>query len=172
MAVACAVALAALPLARASDAMAEAGVRIAAIGVVALIAAVVLGWPSLVPLSLVALGGLYAAQLAIDDKPLDAAAPLLAAGVLVTAELAYWSIDERDGVKEEPGETLRRVAFVALLGLATLFVAATLLTLVDAVRARGLAVDLIGAAAAAAALLAVVAAARSRDGSTRERSSA
>lgn len=134
--------------------------RVAAVALVALVAALRLGWSPLLPTSLVLLGGIYAAQLSVDDAALDGVAPVFAAGLYVTAELGYWSLEEREGVKAEPGEGFRRLAFVAALGLATLLVAAALLALVDAVRAGGLAVDLLGALAAAAALLVVVLAAR------------
>jgi len=136
---------------------------VAAIAIVALVAALVLGWSSLVPAALLLLGGMYGAELAIDDAPLDAATPLVAAGLLVTAELGYWAIEEREPVRADPGEGLRRVAFVAVVGLGALLVASLLLALVDVVRAGGLAIDLIGAAAAAAALLAVVVFTRRRD---------
>jgi hypothetical protein len=126
------------------------------------VAALVLEQPWLVPVSLVSLGGLYGLQLAVDDVALDSAAALVAAGLLVTAELAYWSLEERERVKTEPGEGVRRFAFVALFGLGALVVSALLLGLVDAVGTAGLAVDLVGTAAAAAALLAVVLAARRR----------
>ena len=65
------------------------------------------------------------------------------------AELAYWSLDERSRGAGDPGEGLRRAAFVALLGgRARSSSRALLLALVDAVRARGLALDLVGAIAA------------------------
>lgn len=144
------------------DALLEVGFRVAAVALLALVAALVLGWPSLVPAPIVLLGGLYGAQLAVDDAALDAAAPLVAAGLLVTAELAYWSLEEREGVRADPGEALRRLAFVAVLALGALLVAAVLLALVDAVRAGGLAVDLVGALSAATALIAAVLFARRR----------
>ncbi len=122
--------------------------------------AVALGWSVLVPVSLVVVGGIYAAQLTVDDARLDASAALVAAGLYLTAELAYWSLEERALVKGEPGEGLRRLATVAVLGLAAFVVAVVLVALADVVRARGLALDLLGAAAAAAALLAVWLAAR------------
>ena len=89
-----------------------------------------------------------------------AAAALVAAGLLVTAELGYWSLEERDEVRAEPGEDLRRVAFVSALALSRLLVAGLLLVLVEGVRAGGLAVDLLGAVAAGAVLLLVVVIAR------------
>jgi len=151
-------ALTAVPLARASDDVVELGARVAAIAVVALVAALVLEWTALVPTAIVLVGALYAAQLAIDDAALDTASPAYAAGLLVTAELAYWSLEERDYIQGEPGASLRHAAFVAALGVATLLVASLLLVLVDTVRTRGLAVDLVGAAAAA--LFAIVLVAR------------
>jgi hypothetical protein len=145
-----------VPLARGSDAVQETGARVAAIALVVLVAALVLGWSPLLPASLVVVGGLYAAQLAVDDAALDTVSPVFAAGLFVTAELGYWSLEERERVRADPGEALRRAGFVAVFGLGALLVASALLALVDAVRAGGLAVDVLGAAAAAAALLAVV----------------
>ena len=130
-----------------------------------LLTALVLAWTWLVPLALVALGGLYGAQLAVDDAALDPAAVLVAAGLVAIAELAYWSLEERERTAGTPGDGARRLAFIALLTVGSLAVAAVPLVLVDAVRARGLAIDVLGAVAAAAALIAVVALAR-RDGST------
>jgi len=104
----------------------------------------------------------YAAQLAVDDVPLDVAAPAFAAGLLVGAELAYWSLDERMRLEGEPGDDLRRLAYVAALGVGTLLVSSVLLVLADALRTRGLGIDLLGAAAAALALLAVIVFARGR----------
>jgi hypothetical protein len=140
----------------------EVGYRVAAAALLALVAALVLGWPRLVPASLVLLGGLYGAQLAVDDAALDSAAPIYVAVLFVTAELAYWSLEEREDVRAERGEELRRVAFVAGLTLGALVLAAGLLALVDAVRAGGLAVDLVGALSAATALIAAVLFARRR----------
>ncbi len=121
-----------------------------------LVAALVLGWAPLLPAVLVLLAGVYAAQLYVDDATLDGAAPLFAVGLFVTAEFGYWSLEERERVEAAPGEGLRRLAIVAVLGLVALVVAASLLALADIVRTRGLAVDVLGAAAAAAALSAIV----------------
>ena len=122
--------------------------------------ALVLGWPSLIPVSLLLLGGMYGAELAFDDPALDGASPFFAAGLLVTAELGYWSLEERGSVQADVGEGFRRAAFVALLALGALLVGSLLLVLTDGVRAGGLAVDLLGAGAAGAVLLVVVVARR------------
>ncbi len=150
-----------LPLARANeDAFVEVGFRVAAVALLSLVGALVIGWEPLLPASLVMLGGLYGTQLAVDDAPLDGLAVLLAAGFVVTAELGYWSLDEREAVKAEPGADLRRIAFVSALALLALLVAVLLLAIVEGVRAGGLAVDLLGAVAAGAVLLLVVVIAR------------
>lgn len=134
--------------------------RLAAVSLVSLIAALVLGWSSFVPISLVFLGAAYATHLGIDDAPLDVKAPLVGAGLFVTAELAYWSLEERGRVNGDPGDALRRLGVVAILGLVALGSGGVLLAAADATRTRGLAIDLIGAAAAAAALFVVVMVAR------------
>ena len=138
----------------------DVGLRVTALALLALVASLALGWPVLLPVSLVLLGGVYAAQLTVDDTTLDGAAPLFAAGLLAAAELGYWSLEEREPATVDPGEALRRVGFVALLVLAALLVAGVLLALVDGVRAGGLAVDLVGALAAALVLTVVIVAHR------------
>ncbi|OFW70946.1 MAG: hypothetical protein A2Y55_01410 [Actinobacteria bacterium RBG_16_68_12] len=130
--------------------------RAVLVALLVLVAALVLEWAPLLPASLALLAGVYAAQLYVDDATLDGAAPLFAAGLFVTAEFGYWSLEERERVEAAPGEGLRRLAIVAVLGLVALVVAASLLALADIVRTRGLAVDVLGAAAAAAALSAIV----------------
>jgi hypothetical protein len=156
--------LAAIPITRGSDVVASVSIRVAAVAVVALGVVLVLGWARLVPLPLSALGGLYAAQLAIDDEPLDTSVALVAAGLFLTLELSYWSLEERAGVRCEPGEVLRRIAVVAMMAVTALVVATAVLALADALDTRGLGIDLVGAAAAAAALGAVALLARARAG--------
>jgi hypothetical protein len=138
-------------------------VRLSAVAVVVLVAALVLRRPRLVPLSLALLGACYALYLGVDDPPLDVAAAVFAAGLFLTAELAYWSLDEREGVRAETQEAFRRTAIVALLGAGALLVSAAVLALADVVRAQGVALDIAGAAAAAAALLIVVLAGRAEN---------
>jgi hypothetical protein len=147
-------------LARSSDLVIRIGLRVTALALVALVAALVLGWARLVPVSLGLLGGAYATYLAVDDAPLDPAAPALAAGLLVTAELAYLSLEEAQGVQSAASEVWRRTALVAGLGLVALVLSAGVLALADVASTRGLAIDLLGAMAAAAALILVVALAR------------
>lgn len=158
--------LAASVLLGASDTVVEVGVRLAVVSLLLLLAAVVLGWSSLIPLSLVFLGATYAVQLGVDDAPLDVKAPLLGAGLLLTAELAYWSLEERSVLRSDRGESLRRVGVLAVLGLAALAAGGVLLGAADLTRLHGLASDLLGATAATAAVLVIFVAgrARARDG--------
>jgi hypothetical protein len=136
-------------------------VRVGAIAFVALVGGIVLGWTPLVPAAAALAGGLYGVELAIADAPLDAAAPAVVAALLLCTELAYWSLEERTRWRGDAGDGLRRVAVVALLGVAAFLVAGLLLALVDAVRARGFALDLLGALAAATVLATVLFLARS-----------
>ena len=125
------------------------------------------GWSPLVPVAVAVAGGTYAAELSLDHASLDAAAPAIAVGLLLAAELAYWSLDERERIPGEAGESLRRAGFVALLGLGAFLVGATVLTLADAIGGGGIALDFLGAAAAVAALFAIVAAALTEAARTR-----
>ncbi len=139
----------------------------ALVALVALVAGLVSGKTALVPLALVLVGGIYAAELVAHDAPLDAAAPVFAAGLLVAAELAYWSLDERPRIREERGDGWRHLAQIACLGVVALLSSAVLLGTADVVRVRGVGVDVAGAAAAALALLTIVLFARGR-GSARD----
>src|SRR5262245_38237038 len=97
-------------MARGDDDFQSVGVRIAAVAFVFLVAAIVNGWHGLIPVAIVLVAGAYAAELAIDDSPLDLAAPAVAVGCFFTAELAYWSLDERLRASGAPGAGLRRAA--------------------------------------------------------------
>jgi hypothetical protein len=158
------VGLAVLVLVDAEDVALVVGVRLCAIAFLALVAAIVLGWSPLVPVSIGLVGAAYALHLAADDPSLDAKAALLGAGLLLTAELAYWSLEERERVAAEPGESFRRLGLLLGIALAVLVAGIALLIVSDAIRTGGLAVDLVGAAAAAAALLVVVLFARRSPG--------
>jgi hypothetical protein len=158
------VALAAVVLVGADDVAVRVGIRLCALAFLSLVAALVLEWSPLVALSVGLVGAAYAVRLAADDPNLDAKAALLGAGLLLTAELAYWSLEERERVAGEPGESFRRFGLLVALALAALGVGIALLIVADVLRTGGLAVDLVGAAAAAAALLVVVLFARGSPG--------
>jgi hypothetical protein len=153
-----------LPLTRVGEGGRSAAALVGVVALVVLVALLAAGWARLVPAPLLLVGALYAAELVADDAPLDAAAPAVAGGLLVAAELAYWSLDERERVRGEGGASLRHVAFTAALGVTASIVAAALLAVVAAVRVHGIGVDVTGAAAAALALLLVAFVARGSQG--------
>jgi hypothetical protein len=128
----------------------EARATVVALAILAV--ALVRGWPRAVPAPILVLGAVYSVQLVTDDAAIDASAAAVAAGLLVSAELAYWSLEERERIPAEDGEGARRLAYVAGLGVGAVVVSLALLTLADAVRAQGLAVDLLGVLAAGAAV--------------------
>jgi hypothetical protein len=152
--------VASVPVARGDGTFREVAARSAAVALLVLLAAVANGWAWLVPVAVAVAGGTYAAELSLDHAPVDAAAPAVAVGLLLAAELAYWSLDERERIPGEAGENLRRAGFVALLGLGAFLVGATVLALADAIGGGGIALDLLGTAAAVVALVAILAAAR------------
>jgi hypothetical protein len=154
--------VAAVPLARGDETFQAVDVRVAAVAFIALVAAVVRGWSALVPVAVTVVGGTYAAGLAVDDAALDLAAPAVAVGLYLAAELGYWSLDERTRSVGDPGLGLRRAALVAAEGLVIFVVATALLVVVDEVRTRGLALDLAGSLAAVGVLAAVLATSRSQ----------
>jgi hypothetical protein len=117
-------------------------------GVVVLAVALLAGLPQLVAAAAALIGGGYAGSLAIGAGGVDLAAPLVAAGLLLTCELAYWSHDIRTTSPDEPGLRGLHAAWLSLLTLGTLAVGAGLATLVDVARLDGLAVEALGAAAA------------------------
>jgi hypothetical protein len=159
-ALACATGVAALVLVRAEGVAVRFEGRAAIVALAVLAIALARGWPRAVPAPILVLGGMYATQLVVDDVSLDPSAAVVAAGLLVTAELSYWSLDERDRVVGEAGEGARRLAYVAAIGALAAVVSLALLTLADAIRAQGLALDLLGALAAAAAVVGAWALAR------------
>jgi hypothetical protein len=127
---------------------------------VVLAGGLVLRLPVAIPVAVAVLGAEYAALVSLEADALDARAPLVAAALLAVAELAYWSLELRGGVADEPGTYLRRISVVAALAAAALGLGAGLLALVEVAAAGGIAADLIGAGAAILALALLAAAAR------------
>ncbi len=114
----------------------------------ALVLVLLVGRPQLVVVAAALVGGAYAASLAIEADGVDLAAPLVAAGLLLACELAFWAHELRTTSPDEPGLRGLRAAWLSLLTLGTLGVGAGLVTLADIARVDGLAVEAIGAAAA------------------------
>lgn len=120
--------------------------------------------PAAIPVALALLATPYVAVLAFEQESLDARAPVAAALLFLVAELAYWSLDVRGPLADEPGTYLRRVSLFALLVLGTIVGGSAILALVAEVRAVGTAFDVLGAVAALGALALLAFAARRRTG--------
>ena len=120
----------------------------------------VLHAPLAIPAAIVLLGADYVAILVFETDTLDVRAAVVAAALLAVAELAYWSLELRQPVADEPGTALRRLALLATLLLATAGLGVVVLVLVQIVSAGGPAIDLVGAAAAVGALALLALAAR------------
>ena len=122
------------------------------IGVALLAAGLVLRWPSAVTAGLALVGAAYGIALAVESRPVDRAAPVVAAVLLLAAELAWWSLELRERIAAEAGSHLRRIAFLLTLALCALALGGALLAVVDVVHVDGLAILLLGAAGAALAV--------------------
>jgi hypothetical protein len=113
VAVLAAVGLAAYPAAQdirlqpLSLALAVVGVFVLALGVLA-------RWPAAIGFGLVSLGGTYAVLFAAEGSRLDRLAPGYAAGLLLVAELAFWSIESRVPAWSDPELAIWRLARLGL----------------------------------------------------------
>lgn len=139
-----------------TDAAAATAAILGAAGVTTLVVVLLVGQPQLVVAAAALVGGAYAASLAIEADGVDLAAPLVAAGLLLSCELAFWAHELRTTSPDEPGLRGLRAAWLSLLTLGALGVGAGLVTLVDVARVDGLAVEAAGAAAALGVAIALL----------------
>jgi hypothetical protein len=140
---------------------------VAAVGIFAsavLAVALVGGWPDVVPWAVALLGGQYAAALLFRGGDIDPRAPLYAALLLLTAELAWWGLETAPGL----GGRLvvaRRVGGLLALALGAAGAGGAMLAASEGGVESGTALELLGLVAAAATLgLVVWLAWRSRPG--------
>jgi hypothetical protein len=105
-------------------------------------------WPDVVPWAIALLGGQYAASLLLRDGGIDSLAPLYAALLLVTAELAYWGLEMRPGL----GGVARRLAALVGLAVGAAGVGALLLGISEGGDGVGFALQVVGLGAAAGVL--------------------
>lgn len=96
-------------------------------------------------------GATYVGAVAAAGHEIDARAPLVAVLLLLSGELAAWSVDERWGIRADPQLAWRRGGAVAILALAGLAVAALVVALSAVPASHGLAWTVVGAAAAVGA---------------------
>jgi hypothetical protein len=135
----------ALPMALGADEPGGALVGTAA-AVLLLAAAVVFArwWP--VPLALVNFGLLYA----LSDTGLPA--PLVGGALLLAAELASWSIDERIRIRTEPGVLAARARAIGWVVAAGTAASAVVLAVAEIGASRSTLFTLVGALAAVGCL--------------------
>ena len=118
--------LAAAPLAAVTGPLLQAMAWLAVLGLV-LAAAAALGPGSLLGPALVVLVAEYAVVAARGGDRVDAAAPLVGAGLLLYAELASWAREASPRVRDERAVLTRRAAAVAASTLAAVVVGALVL---------------------------------------------
>jgi hypothetical protein len=116
------------------------------------------GWPTFVAWALALLATGYALALALGPEraTLDAAAPVVAAALLVVAELAYWSLELRDPGRWEGPLLARRLGMLGVLALVSLALGSVVVvfTTVEIEGGIGLTALGVGAAVATLAILA------------------
>jgi hypothetical protein len=134
------------------------------LAVVPLAGGLALGSGGWIPWAVLGLGTEYAASLFLPEGRVDGGAPLVAAGLLLTAELASWSVELRTPVDAEPVVVARRAALILAAGCAAVPLAAGVLAATALPLGGGVGWDAVGVAAAlgAGALLAVLSRSRSR----------
>ncbi|HEV8602421.1 MAG TPA: hypothetical protein VGQ68_03395 [Gaiellaceae bacterium] len=123
-----------------------------ACALVLLAAGLTLGWASPTGWGLGALGGQYGVLFAAEGRSLDELTPLYAAGLILVAELAYWSLEPRVPAGTESGLLVRRLAHLTGVCVAAATLAALVLVAAAAGGGGGLALEVLGAAAAVGAL--------------------
>ncbi len=130
------------------------------VGLVCLGGAVLSGAAPLAAWALAFLGGAYALALALaGGNGVDPGAPLVAAGLLLAAELAFWSREARSRTID-PGATIRRLGALGLLVLGSLGLGSLLLLPAGVGLEGGLALEAIGVTAAVTAVALVARLAR------------
>ena len=114
-------------------------------------------WTLPVGWALVALGAEYAVFFAARGRELDELTPLYAAGFVLLAELAFWSLERRVAAWSDPWLLFRRLGY--LIGTCALaaFVAALVLVVAAAWQGSGSALEALGVVSAIGALALVAA---------------
>jgi hypothetical protein len=88
-------------------------------------------WASLIPGAVAVLVAEYVISLYQRAGPVDARAPLFAAGYLLLAELAHWATEAHRLVRDDRGVLSHRVAVLAALILGTMGLGALILLAAD-----------------------------------------
>lgn len=113
-----------------------------------------------IPFAVLLLGAIYT----IPEGDRAIAAPIYASALLLVAELAYWSLDERVGQRVQVGAFTPRLVAILAVGAAAAPVSALVLIAAEADVARSPALTAAGAAAVVACVGLLTALARIRTG--------
>jgi hypothetical protein len=130
------------------------------LGAVLLVAALLRPAAALVPWAIAFLGSGYALALVLSDADLDARAGFVAAGLLLTAELAIWSAEARTWRQEDSAAARARLAGIVIVALAAATLGTLLVAAGAAVPTGTTLVQVAGALGAIGALLALALLAR------------
>jgi hypothetical protein len=125
------------------------------LGLALLAVAIVLRWPSLVPWAIFVTGAGYVGGRA-GTNVVNGWAAAIGVLLLLAAELAIWSIEHAARVAEERSLTLRRIATLALLGVAALLMNFLLLGTAAISASASVVLAAAGVAAAVGALVFVL----------------
>jgi hypothetical protein len=117
-------------------------------------------WSAALAVGIAFLGAEQAVRLATGPSSVDPWTPVYAAGLLLTAELAWWSIEQRVPAWSQPGVVLRRIAVIVGLCAAGAALAAMIVVAAGSPLEGGVALELVGVVAAVAALAVVAVLAR------------
>jgi hypothetical protein len=150
----------AVPLAAYSAVLDGGSIALGAVGLLLLAAALLRPGAVLVPWALASLGGAYALSLVLSDADLDSRAGFVAAGLLLTGELAFWSAEAARWPSEDSAAARARAAGMLILALATATVGTLLVAAGAAVPSGAQLVQVAGALGAIGAVLALALLAR------------
>jgi len=117
-------------------------------------------WSAALAAGIALLGAEQAFRLATGPSSVDPWTPVYAAGLLLTAELAWWSIEQRVPAWSQPGVALRRLLVIVALCAAGAALAALIVVAAGSPLEGGVGLELVGVAAAVAAVAVVAALAR------------
>jgi hypothetical protein len=133
----------------------------AAPAILLLLVALTAGRTAPIPFALLLLGAIYA----IPDGDRAIAAPIYGGGLLITAELAYWSLDERVRRRVQAGVATPRLLAILAVAAAAIPSGALVIIAAEADASRSPVLTATGAAAIVTCigLLTALARVRSRD---------
>jgi hypothetical protein len=134
--------------------------------VAALLAGLVLRWSAALAVGVALLGAQQALRLELGSDVFDASTPVSAGALLLTAELAWWSIETRVPAWSQPELGALRAATVLLVCAGATVVSALVALAASASVGGGTVLELTGVAAAIGALAVVAWVARSRSSAT------